>query len=284
MSVKILIPPTVEPLDIAEVRAHLKQDVTDDDNLIAIYLSAARQFAEAKTWRTLVSTRYQDLFDGFPNSDYADRFKNSLQLSQTPLIQLVSIEYLANDGILQTLPDTDYTIDYSCDPARIALEYGKSWPSTLPQINSVKITYDAGYVAPFTADATANRITVIGWKTLNAGDSVRLSNSGGFLPAPLKIKTDYFIQSVVSPGVYTLAATSGGTAIDFTNAGTGLNFLGQAGINGSSGEIPDNIKTWMMIRCDSLYSHRGEIASTRGMITPLPWVDHLLDRDSVVLQ
>ncbi|MEY3760072.1 MAG: hypothetical protein RIR39_1563 [Pseudomonadota bacterium] len=290
MPLKLLTPPTALPLHIADVRQHLKQDITDDDNLILLYLGAATEFVQMRTQRQLVAARYQLILDGFPGPSLnsvpiGNAFSMpdfAIQIPRTPLIQIVSITYTAMDGSTQTMPTSDYTVDQSCEPPRITPVFGKIWPIPLPQIGSVKITFDAGYSAPITANNTANTVTVSSWKALVAGDNVRLSNSGGALPAPLLPKTDYFIQSIVSAGVYTLAAAAGGSVIDLTDTGSGLNFIGQPGLNNSPGELPDGIKSWMLLRCDSLYSYRGETANLRGTFTNLPYVDRLLDPYQVV--
>lgn len=291
MPLKLITPPTALPLNVADVRQHLKQDITDDDNLILLYLGAAVEFSQMQTQRQLVAARYQYVLDGFPGPSLmgvpiGQAFgmpAHAIQIPRTPLIQIVSIQYTAMDGTTQTMPSTDYTVDLTCEPPRITPVFGKIWPIPLPQIGSVRITFDAGYMAPFTANTTGNLITVPGWKTLSIGDNVRLSNSGGALPAPLQQKTDYFIQSVAGAGVYTLAASTGGPAIVLTTNGTGSNFLGQPGISNNTGELPDGLKAWMLLRCDSLYSHRGETANTRGRILPLPYVDRLLDPYCVML-
>lgn len=267
MSIKLITPPKAGPLHVADVRQHLKQDIADDDNLIGIYLGSALQEAESKTGRQLVAARFQLVMDDFPSC--------AIQLPRSPLIQVVSIQYTDTAGITQTVPSTDYTVDQGSEVPRITPVYGKSWSSVLAQIGSVLITFDAGYVAVMTA--SGNNITVKGWRDMVVGDVVRLSNSGGELPAPLQSRTDYFIQSVVSPGVYTLAATAGGAAIALTNAGSGINFIGQTGLNGSAGEIPDGIRSWMLLRCESLYTHRGETLDARGTLNTLPYVDRLLD-------
>lgn len=55
---------------------------------------------------------------------------------------------------------------------------------------------------------------------LTTGQIVTLSNAGGFLPAPLAPGVEYFV-SVTSANEFQLSATSGGPAIDLTDAGTG---------------------------------------------------------------
>jgi uncharacterized phiE125 gp8 family phage protein len=292
MPLKILTPPVALPLHIADVRQHLRQDITDDDNLITtIYLPQAVASAQMETQRQLVAARYQYILDAFPGPSLmgvpmGKAFgipRHAIQMPVGPLIQVISIEYTAMDGSTQTMPTTDYTVDLTCDPPRITPVFGKIWPITLPQIGSVRVTFDAGYVAAFVANATSNTVAISGWKTLLVGDTVRLSNSGGALPAPLTIKTDYFIQSVVSPGVYTLAATFGGAVIDITNVGTGLNFVGQTGFNGSAGEIPGGLLAWLLMAVETRYSYRGQLINTPGVITNNPYVDRLLDPYRMVI-
>jgi len=182
----------------------------------------------------------------------------------------VSIQYTAMDGTTQTMPSSDYAADLACEPARITPVFGKIWPITLPQIGAVQVTFDAGYAAPITANAGADTIALSGpWKTYAVNDVLRLSNSGGALPSPLAENTDYYIQSVVSAGVYKLSATAGGAAIDIADAGSGLNFVGV---------VPKGIVSWMLLRLGSIYQNREEVALlNRGKIEALPYVDGLLD-------
>lgn len=290
MALNLITPPTAYPLSIDEVRQHLKQDIVDDDNLIAIFLGSAVEFAQAATNRQLVAARYVLALDEFPIQNYAgsrsafEAQSIGIRIPLAPLIQIVSIQYTDMAGATQTLPSTDYVVNHGQLWPEITPALNKTWPYALSLPGSVKVTFDAGYVAPFTADPAANTINIDGFKPLIVGDSVRMSNSGGILPTPLKEKTDYFIQSVVSAGVYTLAASSGGSVIDITDQGIGgINFIGQTGIAGGTGEIPSGIKSWLLLRCSSLDSYRGEVANTRGNIASLPWVDAMLQPYQVVL-
>lgn len=76
-------------------------------------------------------------------------------------------------------------------------------------------------IQTFTADATTDIITCTGNQFVN-GNSVRVSNSGGALPAPLVAGTVYFVRDK-SGVTFKLAATSGGAAINLTTNGTGTN-------------------------------------------------------------
>lgn len=80
--------------------------------------------------------------------------------------------------------------------------------------------------ATFTADATTNVITFGSPHGLGTGDGpFQVSNAGGALPAGLVAVTDYwFIKTGASTGklASSLANAAAGTAVDITDAGTGV--------------------------------------------------------------
>jgi uncharacterized phiE125 gp8 family phage protein len=52
---------------------------------------------------------------------------------------------------------------------------------------------------------------------------------------------------------------------------------------GPAASVPEGIKAWIRLRVGSLYAHREEVALlTRGSISPLPFIDGLLDPYKVV--
>lgn len=282
MPIKLLTAPAAPPIDVVEARAHVRQDVTDDDAKLGVLIRAAAAYAETETWRTVVASRWQQSLDSFPGPSqmgvpYGTPYSlpgHAIQLERSPLIQVSSIQYLDLSATWQTMPSTDYAVDDTGSVPRITPIFGKIWPVALPQIGAVKVIYDAGYAAPLTANVAANTITVKGWKPLAVGDVMRLSNSGGALPAPLAPDTDYYVAAVPSAGTYQLAATAGGAAITITTAGTGAHYLGV---------VPEGLKSWMLVRLDSLYAHRGAVAIVDGKLEPLPYVDRLLDPYRVLM-
>lgn len=78
-------------------------------------------------------------------------------------------------------------------------------------------------VVTFTADATTDMLSVVGTPLIN-GNGVRVSNSGGALPAPLVANTTYFVCDKTG-NTFKLSATYGGAAIDLTTNGTGTNSI-----------------------------------------------------------
>lgn len=282
MSPNRIIAPTALPLDLAEARQHVRQDFDFDDAKIIALMRAVTDFAETETQRCLVAARYEQVLSSFPGPSligvpYGQPYSlpaHAIQILRSPLIQLVSIQYLDMAGQWQTMPATDYAIANFGKLPIVTPVFGKIWPIALPQIGAVRVTYDAGFCAPLTADVAANTITVRGWRTLAVNDAVRLSNSGGALPAPLQEDTDYFIQSVASPGVYALSAAPGGAVIDITGPGSGTHYLGS---------VPSCIKGWMLARLGGMYAHRGDSIAVQGKVEALPYIDRMLDAERVLL-
>ena len=196
---------------------------------------------------------------------------NAIQLPRCPLLGVRSVNYLDMAGNPQVMPVTDYVIDNTGPMPRIAPVFGKIWPIPKPQIGAVWVDFDAGYASKIQLDNDGQTLRYDRWQPLAAGDSVRFSNSGGALPSPLLPGIDYIVHSAGAGWVK--VADANGQPLTLTG-GSGISYLG---------EIPDGIISWLLLRVDSLYVHRGETAITQGTLTPLPYVDRLLDPYRTVL-
>ncbi|NDG83299.1 MAG: hypothetical protein EBX44_16130 [Betaproteobacteria bacterium] len=135
-----------------EAKQHLRVDGGDDDLLIGSLITAARQAAETKTGRQLITARWKLLLDAFPGplmqSASGASFSlpgHAILLAKCPVQSVVSIEYLDMNGTTQVMPASDYVLDAACEPARLTPAFGKTWPPTLPQMGAVSVTFDAGY-------------------------------------------------------------------------------------------------------------------------------------------
>lgn len=283
MPLQTLIAPAARPIDVAEARLHVRQDSNADDTMLQAIVAAATTFAQTECHRTLIATRYKLVLDSFPGHwqmgvPWGAGYSlpdQAILLEYGPVLAVRSITYLDMSGTKVTMPAADYTADLSGDLARITPVFGKIWQPTLPQIGAVEVTFDAGDAAAITANG--NVLTVKGgvWRSLAVGDTVRLSNSGGALPAPLQPDTDYFVQSTPTSASFTLAATSGGAVITLTDTGSGTSYIGA---------INEGVKAWMKLRLGSLYDLRADLnVISRGKLEPLPYVDALLDGHRIVL-
>lgn len=281
-----LISPTAEPLDVLEARAQASISSLDLDSLrMSLCIMQGRGAAEHKTRQQCLHARYVLILDCFPQAGYGTPVPfaspvgipaYAVILPHSPAVAVVSVEYQDMTGNWQTMPSTDYVANLTMKPGIVTPTFGKVWPIVLPQIASVKITYDAGYASPFTAGGgTPATITVSGPVTWAHGAQIVLSNSGGALPAPLAAGKPYLIGVVSGGGVYTLTDTAGG-ALTLTDAGTGTHYIGPFG---DRGVVPAGIRGWILIRAATLYESREEIAIlNRGHIEELPFMDGLLDQ------
>jgi uncharacterized phiE125 gp8 family phage protein len=161
MPLQRLIEPTIEPLTLAEAKAQCKVEFNDDDDLITALISAARDFAENRIERSLCTQTWQLTLDAFPGPSltgvpFGKGYsipKHAILLERPPVLSITSIQYLDMSNVLQTMPSTDW-VDATLggtqrvdDLVRVTPVFGKIWPIPMPQINSVRVTYVAGYGA-----------------------------------------------------------------------------------------------------------------------------------------
>lgn len=242
---RLVVPPRAEPMDVEEARKHLRMtedDPTDENDLINAWIADARGVTEDFLGRQLVLATWEMVIDCFPGGDV-------IRLPYPPLRELVSITYTAEDGTSDTMAISDLVVDLVGEPGRLVLKANKSWPSTtLQAANGVAIRFKAGHAVPFSVDSGTDKLTAKD-HTYSDGDRVRLWNSGGELPEGLSAQTDYFVTGVDGDD-FQLSLTDGGSAVDITDAGTGLHFLGL---------LPEGVRSAMKLMLGSRFEHREDI-------------------------
>ena len=280
-----VIEPAVTPMHVTALQEHVRQDTTIDNVQLDAWCRAARGFAEGKCNRTLIATRYRLTLDAFPSSGNSFNFgtpyslpSSAILLQRGPVLAVQSIRYLDMASAWQTMPATDYVADLSGQLARITPAFGRVWPAnTMPQIGSVQVLYDAADAAGISVNVGTDTVSIMGgvWRALSVGDALRFTNSGGSLPAPLMLDTDYFVKTVPTTTSFTLSATSGGALIDLTTAGTGQSYLGY---------VPETVASWMKLRIGGLSENREDaMVVNRGTLFEVPYMDSLLDDATVRL-
>lgn len=150
--------PSVEPVALAAVKAHLRVDHDLDDALIGSYISAAREQAENILQRTLISSQWRATFPKFLN--------DGLPLRKADVMSVESVQYVDSAGTIQTLAPSDYRVIKSRAPALLRPGFNKNFPNTYSDPEAVIVTYTAGYGAA--ADAVPAPIKQ--WIMLRVGD------------------------------------------------------------------------------------------------------------------
>jgi Phage gp6-like head-tail connector protein len=247
---QIVSPPMAEPLSLDEIKRHLKVEHDAEDALIQSYLAAARAHAESYLNRALVVRTVEVYFETWQGV-----FCRRLPFA--PLRAVESVKYIDSAGIEQTLDPAVYLVGrYS---GTVSLAANQSWPS-LHHNRPFPVVFRilAGSLLPVTADEATDLLTGRGGG-LSDGDRVRLSNSGGALPAPLAGDTDYFVVDS-SGNDFKLSATSGGAAIDVTDNGSGIHYAGL---------LDDAIKAAIKLIAGELYKQRENSAAAAAAEIPL---------------
>lgn len=171
---RVTVDQTNELWTTAEVKNYLKVDDSTDDALIATMLKAARQAVESRqNISTLTKTIVQKL-ERFPSSyKVATDYENVIKLLVYPVVNVSSITYLDENGVLQTLAQNLYEVDTYRGIIGEAVD--EDFPDTYLSLNDVTITYTAGFGTAATDCPSDIRIAVL--KLIanmydNRGDSV----------------------------------------------------------------------------------------------------------------
>ncbi|RYF02368.1 MAG: hypothetical protein EOO32_00155 [Comamonadaceae bacterium] len=132
---------TAEPFALAEAKTHLRVTLVDPQNDAHIegLITVARQAAEDRMQRTLLSTTWQLSLQAFP--------RGAVTLLKPRIQSVENIHYLDVEGVQQTLPANAYVLDTASEAGQLAPTPGSAWPATRPQPGAVRITYVAGYAS-----------------------------------------------------------------------------------------------------------------------------------------
>lgn len=144
MKVKLIIPPTTEPLLLLDALEHLRidSDIDTEDTFVEQAISTCRGFVESITNRKLVTQTWELYLDGFPSKNYINLPFGNLQSVESVVIK----NCLGEETELAAT--TQYLVDSSSDPGRIVLPYSVSWPTFTPYpFNAVTIRFTCGYGA-----------------------------------------------------------------------------------------------------------------------------------------
>jgi uncharacterized phiE125 gp8 family phage protein len=139
MALKLITPPALEPVTLAEAKAHIRVDGNDEDALITSLITAAREYCEGFQNRSYITQTWGLWLDSFPSEDY-------IRIPLPPLQSVASIKYYGTDNAEYTMDAADYFVDDKSEPGRAVLAYNKTWPTTaLRPANGVCIEFVAGY-------------------------------------------------------------------------------------------------------------------------------------------
>lgn len=141
MTLVLITPPAVEPVTLAEAKAHLNVTGADDDTLLARLIAAATGRFDGRDGLCgpLINQTWRATSDGFP--------RGRLELPLPPVSAVTTVTYRDADGVTQTLASDGYGVYGLNSLAGAYLEPVLEWPATDGRPESVAVTFVAGYGA-----------------------------------------------------------------------------------------------------------------------------------------
>lgn len=136
--INVVTAPTEYPVSLADVKAALLIDHSQDDAFLATLIAAATDEAEQLAARSFCSRTVDLVLDAWPAG-------GAIRLEYPPVQSVTSIIYYDEDNAAGVMPAADYISVLDVEPI-VALAKNASWPSaTLRSVAPIRVRYVAGY-------------------------------------------------------------------------------------------------------------------------------------------
>lgn len=140
MGIRVISGPTgTSVISLAEAKAHLRVEISNEDNLILSLIEVARASAQEITRRAIGVQTFRYSLNGYPVSRWF-----SLPFA-APLISITSVSAVILDGTTQVFSPSLYSTSFDSEPAIIGRAYNQTWPSLRETPDNFQIVYQAGY-------------------------------------------------------------------------------------------------------------------------------------------
>jgi uncharacterized phiE125 gp8 family phage protein len=140
MSKILTSPPAVEPVTLAEAKAHLRVTDAAEDSLISTLIVAARKHCELATSLAFIAQGCSVFRDRFPDAA-------ELELPLWPIIAVGDVKVFGEDDVPAIVDPAHYFADKVARPARLVLRSSRIWPKPGRVANGVEIQLTAGFGA-----------------------------------------------------------------------------------------------------------------------------------------
>lgn len=144
-------PPLAEPVTLAELKAHLRIDAGDEDDLLASLIRVARAHLEAVAGVALITQGFRLVLDDWPRGDV-------IHLMRTPVQTIDAVIVYDAEGMPQNVALTGMVIDARAQPARLVL---RERPRPARAINGIEIEFTAGFGSASDAPAELKRAILL---------------------------------------------------------------------------------------------------------------------------
>ena len=130
--------PAIEPVTLAEAKAHLRVDGSAEDTLIGSLIITSRLYIEAALGLALITQSWSSFLDAWPPG-------NQLALPLRPVQSIAAVKLYAADESVATVSADTYQLDGAAVPARLVRRGCLTWPKPGRTANGIEIAFVAGY-------------------------------------------------------------------------------------------------------------------------------------------
>jgi uncharacterized phiE125 gp8 family phage protein len=138
MSSILTTPPTVEPISLAEAKAHLRVTHTDDDTFISTLIITARRIIEQRYGLSFMQQGWSVFLDRWPDNPM-------LTLPLYPVQSVTDVKIYGDDDVAATLDPAHYFLDAASRPSRLILRQGRIVPPPGRRANGIEVKLTAGF-------------------------------------------------------------------------------------------------------------------------------------------
>jgi uncharacterized phiE125 gp8 family phage protein len=130
--------PDIEPVSLAEAKAHLRVDGSAEDTLILSLIITSRLHVEAALGLALITQSWSHFLDAWPPGI-------ALALPLRPVQSIEAVKLYAADESVETIPADTYLLDGGATPARLVRRGNLAWPRPPRAANGIEIALVAGF-------------------------------------------------------------------------------------------------------------------------------------------
>ncbi len=138
MATVLLSGPAVEPITLAEAKAHLRVDTSGEDSLIQSLIMASRLHIEAALDLALITQSWRHQRDVWPPS-------RVLILPLRPIQNVTAVTLHDDDATSRSLDVDDFVVDGFANPARLVWRGHSAVPAAGMVANGIEIDFVAGH-------------------------------------------------------------------------------------------------------------------------------------------
>lgn len=178
MALSLVTAPTSEPVSLREQKEHLRIDDDEDDSYIYTCITAARQWIEGQTKRSIMAQTWDYGIDynwpmrfggvriDFPLNPVADQ--------ASP--ESITITYVDNDGASQSLASTQFQVANRTHGSYIVPAYGIAFPSVRHQPDAITVRFVSGDSTTVPADLK-HAVKILASQFYEERDTAKTANS-----------------------------------------------------------------------------------------------------------